>query len=322
MIMKPSPKPVSRPRVLVTGASGFLGRALAGHLSRIRAEACGIDLTPCRGLKDSVVLDLLDRAALRDILEKKRPEYILHAAGIITDDESKLEEAHIDATRSLLESVRAVLPGARTVIIGSAAEYGRPADGEPVREGAEAVPVSPYGRSKLRQSEMARRLADDWGLDVLRVRLFNTLGPGQGPHLVAGATVERLRKALAEKNTSLDVFDPQSRRDFLDIRDAARLVWLAAGRLEPRPEGPPAHISSGVGTTILDLTRTLLDAAGQSERIELRPHQSITPTSIVGDASTLKGITGATPLTRVSLRQSLRDMWAWSGTSQPSKESS
>ena len=320
--MKPSPKPVSRPRVLVTGASGFLGRALAGHLSRIRAEACGIDLTPCRGLKDSVVLDLLDRAALRDILEKKRPEYILHAAGIITDDESKLEEAHIDATRSLLESVRAVLPGARTVIIGSAAEYGRPADGEPVREGAEAVPVSPYGRSKLRQSEMARRLADDWGLDVLRVRLFNTLGPGQGPHLVAGATVERLRKALAEKNTSLDVFDPQSRRDFLDIRDAARLVWLAAGRLEPRPEGPPAHISSGVGTTILDLTRTLLDAAGQSERIELRPHQSITPTSIVGDASTLKGITGATPLTRVSLRQSLRDMWAWSGTSQPSKESS
>jgi nucleoside-diphosphate-sugar epimerase len=318
--VNPSANPPGRPRILVTGSNGFIGRALVGHFLEIGAVVHGIDITASRDPGETMILDLVDRTALKTGLDKARPEYVFHAAGVVSEDEARLDAAHVETTRSLLEGVRSVCPGARVVIVGSAAEYGCPNESGPLKEGTKASPVSAYGRSKLRQSELARRLAADWGLDVVRVRLFNTLGPGQGPHLVAGATVERLRRAVADHSGWLDVFDPESRRDFLDVRDAARLLWLTASRVEPEPDRPPVHVATGVGTTIEELARTLLEVSGHSGRTKMRLVQNAEPTSIIGEAATLRKILGEDPLIRINLRESLLDMWNWAGASHPLQE--
>ena len=146
---------------------------------------------------------------------------------------------------------------------------------------------------------------------MVRVRLFNTLGPGQGQHLVGGAMVERLHEVLAKGETALEVYDPDSERDYLDVRDVARLLWLIAAEAESIPRRVPIQVASGEATRVLELATFLLDAAGANNQVEIRPIQTQRPTCFVGRPTTLQRLLGQRPIREISVRDSLRDMWQW-----------
>jgi NDP-hexose 4-ketoreductase len=302
-----------QPRFLILGSDGFIGNALFDHLDNAGALVTGADLNAIPTSK-TVALDLLDSNAVLCALRNLMPAMIFHAAGKTIGDEAELNAAHVDTTRVLLESVLAVCPKSRVVIIGSAAEYGNLDFLTAISEDTRARPVSAYGRSKLRQSELAREYAASSGLDVVRFRVFNTLGLGQSPHLVAAALIARLRETLMGGGMTFDVFDPDSQRDFLDKRDVARLIWLASNRIDCEAGRIPVHIASGIGTPISDLASLIIEVSRTTQRLRLNLIPSSIRTSIIGDNRTLLRIVNPEPVMRISIRDSLEDMWHWTMT--------
>ena len=299
-------------RVLVTGANGFIGRSICRYVGDFLVPTFGTDRT--LGQEDGFWgLDLLDVDALGTVLDQCAPSIVFHAAGLVgSDDSEALHKAHVETTRALLSAVQKSCPAARVVILGSAAEYGvhLASDGL-IQEGAEPLPQSAYGRSKLAQSEVAQQMAELYDLDVVRTRVFNTIGPGQGLQLVAGAMTRRLHSALTQGAQDLEVYDPDSCRDFLDVRDVARLLWIVASRLEREADRPPVHIASGQATSIVELARGLLEVAGVENRIQLKRVPTLLSTSLIGKPSTLSRLLTDSSIRQIGLDQSLADMWKW-----------
>ena len=300
-------------RVLVAGSSGFIGQALCRYLFARGLMVSGIDRIVYQGAGSSWRIDLLDQVEVDRVVREVMPQVVFHSVGAVgSDDEDKLYLAHVETTRILLESIHKECSSVRVVVLGSAAEYGcSTVSSGQVSEDSTPHPVSAYGRSKLMQSELARHLASELALDVVCVRLFNLLGPGQTPQLVGGAMVKRLWAAIQDRLDYLDVYDPESERDFLDVRDVARLLWRVATQLEQNQARHPIHIASGESTTVGDLARTLLTAANLDSSVKLRFLDRSSKTSLIGQPITLNRLLESTPVRQISLVDSLRDMWEW-----------
>jgi nucleoside-diphosphate-sugar epimerase len=288
--------------VIVLGSRGFLGRNLVNNLQGLDVDVVGLDLY------DFSDPDVLDRR-LRRALEG-HPGVVFHAAGCVGPaSRSELEAAHVESTEQLLRATAETSPDTRIVIVGSASEIGVPkvSSGQvPEREGGQ--PTSDYGHSKLAQSTLARELSGLLGLDVIRARLFNTLGSGQPANLVAGAMVERLLEARRSRRRSIQIFDGASVRDFLDVRDVARCLVGLATRLGADPERPPVNICSGEGLSIAGLAGELLAATGVEIALRFEEGGS-PPTRVVGACETVQAIELPAPIRTISTLESLRDMW-------------
>lgn len=307
--------PLHSPRVIVTGAGGFVGQALCQYLASEEVAVFGIDRRPIDTHDRLWVLDLVDELAVCHALQEAQPSYIFHLAGVVgVQDEAVLYAAHVETTRTLLTAVARTTPQSRLIILGSAAEYGSKAVGENgfVAEGATEYPESAYGQSKLLQGQIASKLAGELGVTVIRTRLFNTLGPGQGAHLVAGAMVQRLYACLQNRADGYEVFDPHSERDFLDVRDVARLLWLVAQKATGDQHQPPVQIASGKKTSVLNLAHCLYEVAGMTaETLPLKLRPSDRPSCFVGEVKTLKTLLNGKDAQTINLKSSLSDMWHW-----------
>ncbi len=301
------------PKVLIVGVCGFIGSVLRSRLEAQGVTVYGIDTRIREASAQIWSIDVQDHAAVKQVLDRCVPDVIFQLAGHAGDtDEALLWSSHVTATQSLLFAAHAACPEARIVVLGSAAEYGSHASHvDPIAEEQHELPDTAYGRAKLAQSTLARELGFTLGLDVIRVRLFNTLGPGQGQHLVGGAMVKRLHEVLARRGTVFEVYDPQSERDYLDVRDVARLLWLIATEAESAPQQPPIQIASGEAARVLDLATFLLDAAGVSEHVKLKLIQTHQPTCYIGRPTTMRQLLGDRPIREFSVKDSLRGMWQW-----------
>ena len=124
-------------RTLILGATGFLG----SPIRRAVEEHPGVDdvvvvgLTPPADGRPWQELDLAaaDDAVLADLLAEHRPDAVVNAAGRTTGTPDQLHGLNVAMVDRLLGAVRRVVPGARVVHVGSAAEYGPPHDREPTR---------------------------------------------------------------------------------------------------------------------------------------------------------------------------------------------
>ena len=128
-------KPRRPRRYLVTGASGFLGRALAEHLIQKGGRVFGTYRTHPLVLKGATLFrcDFRDAASVRAAVRRSRPDVVFHFAAQSNipaswKDFSGTIETNIGGTHRLLESVRELAPKARVVLVGSSSEYGPAAD--------------------------------------------------------------------------------------------------------------------------------------------------------------------------------------------------
>ncbi|MFN0243024.1 MAG: NAD-dependent epimerase/dehydratase family protein [Planctomycetota bacterium] len=252
-------------RVLLLGASGFLGRHLTHALLAAGDDVEGWSRTPPpvaphddeRGAR--VVQRTADLARPESYAEFCGPwDAAIFLAGRSVPgahwDEREVER-NVALWRSALEHLKRVRPGLRVVFLSSARVYA-PATA-PLREDAPLGATSAYG--------IAKELCEVWGrfhtreLDVQIARLFNQIGPGMPPGLLVPDLVQSIRAG----NGTVALRGGDSRIDVLDARDGARAI---AALLRVRaPAGSAWNVCSGTPRTVSELARGLMQRLGASE---------------------------------------------------------
>jgi GDP-4-dehydro-6-deoxy-D-mannose reductase len=192
--------------------------------------------------------------------------------------------------------------------VSSADVYGRVQPDElPITEGAPFRPVTPYAASKIAADQLGLQAWLGYGLEVLRVRAFNHLGPGQATAFVAPALAERI--ALNERDGSdvVPVGNLTPRRDITDVRDVVRAYRLLMTHGEP---GEAYNVCTGRDLSIGELAEHLVALAAHPMRLEPDPalQRRVETPVLRGDNAKLRRTTGWEP--EIPLDQTLADVLA------------
>ena len=243
----------------VTGGAGFAG----GYL---------LELLPGATAPSRDELELLDAAAVRAAVRDTEPETVWHLAALASVGRSWEAPAetiaeNVTMTANLLEAVRREAPAATVVLISSGEVYGPP-ERLPVDEQAPLRPQNPYAVSKAACDLLGGQYADATGLSVVRLRPFNHTGPGQGDDYVVGTLTRQVAEAEAAglEEAVVQTGNPDSARDFSDVRDVVR-AYVAAARLEPGAY----NVASGRAVSVRDLIELVRAAARIPVRHEVDP---------------------------------------------------
>lgn len=250
-------------RVLVTGASGFVGRAVLQQL-RIRGVKTVAVSRRLRaavaGEEQRILSKPGDAAEVRDLLLSVNPQAVMHLAGVSSAPSySELYEANVIFAANLLDAALAMACKPKMLIVGSAAEYGPvPAAQLPVREDFVCRPNTAYGASKLAQTSHAL-IGSSRGLPVVIARLFNPIGPGMPKSLALGSFAHQIAQ-MGSCGGVLTTGDLDAVRDFMDVQVAAKL--LVDLTLDDVGAGEVVNVCTGEGQRLLDLTQRLIDISG------------------------------------------------------------
>src|SRR5207237_4757141 len=196
-----------------------------------------------------------------EMVEQVRPDYVFHlAAQSYVPEAFRRPEAtimnNVVGQLNLLDPLRQVSPDAKVLVVCSSEQYGlvRPED-TPIDEDTPFRPNNPYAVSKIAQDALALQHFLAYDQQIIRVRPFNHLGPGQNENFVAAAFAQQIARIEAGKQEPvIYVGNLEAVRDFTDVRDMVRAYHLAITRGEP---GEVYNIGSGKGRTIQWLLDTL-----------------------------------------------------------------
>jgi GDP-4-dehydro-6-deoxy-D-mannose reductase len=255
--------------VLLSGAAGFAGRYMCQHLRSVAEELkiIGIDTQQCieSYCNTAYVADIADAEKMRVVMEQVKPQYIIHLAGTFgAGDVQSIYRINVLSMTALLEAMRQVVPSAIFISTGSAAEYGRiKTDSLPVTEETSCNPVMPYGLSKYLATQIATYYHRVHNLCTMTVRPFQLIGKGVTDRLAPGAFARRLLNAKQAGLSEIQVGNLDSCRDFLDVRDAVKAMWLLCQN--PMP-GEIFNLCSGKPVKISELLSLMQQALGTDIR--------------------------------------------------------
>jgi len=306
-------------RIMITGATGFIGRALAaegvakGHSVFGIGSDSGFGQMPA-GLAGETAMRLPDDGLVK-LVEDFQPEIFFHCAGSALPAKSFTSPSHdfqcsVPVVQHLLEAVRRSAPAAHVVLLSSAAVYGQPVS-LPVSEDVVPAPVSPYGFHKWLGEILSREYAEIYGLRVSSARIFSAYGPQLRKQVVW----DSIRK-LANPGGAEFPGTGAETRDFIFIDDLTDALYRICRRDGSGHE--VVNVGSGVETRISDVVEVVarhLGIPADRWRFSGESDRAV-PSNWRADISTLQAL-GFVP--SISFDEGVRRTVEWSRNEQPEK---
>jgi GDP-4-dehydro-6-deoxy-D-mannose reductase len=302
-------------RVLITGATGFVGQHLIRHLQQNNpdAELHGTIIRADEAIATPPAflhtIDLCDGQAVQDLIRQIQPQQIYHLAAQSSPRRSFTEpwatlENNIRAQLNITIACLALRLRPRILIISSADIY---SDSDlPIHEDSPFYPRSPYSVSKITQDMLGLQYYLSDSLPIMRARPFNHTGPGQQEGFVApDFAMQIARIENGQQEPVMQVGNLEPRRDFTDVRDVVRAYQLIGDLGKP---GAVYNIASGIAYSIRQLLETLLSYSPTPITVRTAADRLAGSDSSVkyGDASRLRTATGWQP--QIPFEQTLLDL--------------
>jgi GDP-4-dehydro-6-deoxy-D-mannose reductase len=301
-------------RALITGISGFVGSHLARYLLTLGADVCGIARRPesewsfpgserlevCTG-------NILDEDFLRNCIETIRPTHVFHLAGTLggaVGSSLGQYESNAWGTVRLLDALRALRPAPWVLVAGSSAVYG-PAGNLPIGEEQAFQPLTHYAASKAAQELVAIQHHLAYGMNIVRTRTFNLVGPGLSRALAPSELAYQVAHAEAGGPSVIQVGNLAPRRDYSDVRDVVRAYVALAAASRP---GEVFNVCSGHSRSVQECAEILTGMARAPVRLEVNSARMrrVEIEDQVGNGERLVNRTGWQPL--IPIEKSLGDL--------------
>ena len=211
-------------RVLITGASGFIGQfVLKEMLKNEDIDFFAIDTRkiPNISIEKQELISLLDKEKLMEIIKRYKPNVIIHLAAIALvthDNVGEIYNVNVQGTENLLEVTQEYCDkGTRVILASTAGVYGN----QKVEKYKEDLPYNPannYSYSKMITEYLGKRYKDD--LEIVTIRPFNIIGVGQSENFLIPKLVEH----FANRKEKLSVGNISSFRDYVDVEYCAEVI--------------------------------------------------------------------------------------------------
>jgi nucleoside-diphosphate-sugar epimerase len=286
-------------KVIVTGASGFIGLNLVRVLSGLGAEITVIDrMQPAERLPN-VQFEWADLRHLDKIYEA---DYLIHLAAITNAgfaEKYPLDtfEVNVLGTVNLLNHVKI---NKRVLFPSTALVY--KASSTPISEEAETDLSSVYALSKNVGEQVVKFHCQRMGVPHTIVRFFNIFGPGQMPMYIVPQVLSQIRE-----NHRIEIRNGSVMRDLLFVEDCIDAVLKLS--VTKTAENSEFNIGSGHIVSILDVAKAAVEASGLDdiEITDLEEYIEFSPTAIMADIDKVQSTIDWYPKT--NLRQGLKRMW-------------
>jgi len=263
-------------RVLVTGATGFIGRHTLALLGTAGYEVHGVSSQPRAATHDGVEwhrADLLDIQRVNELMQSVRPSHLLHLAWVTKHGEYPASVENLNWVQTTIELMRGFSScgGQRIAFAGTCFEYDF-AYGCLSEELTPAVPATLYGNSKLAVGKILQSFANTSGLSAAWGRIFHLFGPSEDPRRFVPSIILPLmnrERAVCRNGDQL--------RDFLYVEDVAS-AFVAL--LESHVSGP-VNIGSGKPIWLGDLATKIACHMGLPDLVDIRMSDGLAENSIM-----------------------------------------
>jgi UDP-glucose 4-epimerase len=299
-------------RVLVTGASGFVGYAVAARLAERGHDVAGLIRSTTGKLPDHVerIHGELSPKALRAALNGV--DGVCHLAARTRVRESRTDplgywETNVGGMLALLHAVSETRTR-RLVLASTCGVYGDQTS-QPISESATTAPSSPYGTSKLAADNAAMDLAATGAIGAVSLRAFNVAGALSG-HPDRDETRLIPRMMAVQRGTAAELVvngDGGAIRDFVHVADMADAFALALEACDPGT-ARTYNIGSGRPTRVRDVISTVEQVTGRPVARRHVPPAS-EPQELLADSKLIQAELGWSPR-RSDIREIIADAWS------------
>ncbi len=273
-------------RVLVTGASGFVGRHALPLLVARGDDVHAVIRRPVPSMPGVTAhsCDLLDDHAGRTLIERLRPAALLHLAWYAVPGKFWTAPENSRWLSSSLGLVRhfAAAGGRRVVVAGTCAEYDW-SHGLLSEADTPLAPATPYGTSKNGLRAALEHEAPGWGVSWAWGRIFFVYGP----HEARGRLVSDVIAGLLT-GQRVAVSEGRQERDFMHVADTARAFVDLLGS----DVTGPVNIASGIAVPVRHVIEQIGALTGRAELIDYgaRPTPPGEPPRLAADVDRLRAL--------------------------------
>ncbi len=290
--------PLALARILITGASGFVGRHLLAQYRLIYPQALlyGLFRHNCTSLieEEGITPIVGDVSSFQDMCQAvavAQPDIVFHLAAQSSvarswQDPVGTLRTNAEGMLNLMEVLHKEKLTPRVIISGSSEQYGEVSPEEnPVNEEQPFRPINPYAVSKVAQDLYGYQYFVSYNIPVIRVRAFTHFGPGQTEHFVVSGFARQIALMEVGKiEPMLVVGNLQAMRDFISVEDVVAAYIALAERGHP---GEAYNVGLGHAYSIGEIVQILcqythVDINIREDRARFRPadqHYSVANTT-------------------------------------------
>lgn len=258
-------------KILITGASGFVGKYLIKEFQKENYEIIACDINKSHFFDETVSyynIDILDKDAVENVIGQSKPDYLVNLAAISSVGMSwlipkKTMEVNVLGSLNILEAVKKYCPKCKVLLIGSSEEY--ESKNTPLKEEDMIDANNPYGISKIAQENFAKLYKEKYNIQIVCTRSFNHTGIGQLEQFVIPSFCKQVSEIeKSGKKGKIYVGNLSAHRDISDVRD---VVKVYKNLLENETDKLIYNVGSGRAYKIEELLKYIISLSNQEIEI-------------------------------------------------------